>query len=429
MMTERMTEDRATRTLTRPTSAQAAHVYCEVLSGRGVASRHLLGEAPAVAGSDARAEIVIGEDTVSRRHAQLEATQRGVLVRDLGSRNGTWYQGASVSEALVPFGGTVRLGRTLVRFVTGDAGTAGAVAPPLDGLLGTSAAMVALRGQLQRVAATDAAVLLRGETGTGKEVAARAIHAASRRAGGAFVPLDAGPAASGLLDSHLFGHRRGAFTGATSSRVGAIEAAHGGTLFLDEVGELPFELQLRLLRVLETRRFTRLGDATPQASDFRLVGSTQHDLDALVREGRFREDLYFRIMVVVIDVPPLRHREGDIALLAEHFAAERGVTLDGVTLAAWRQREWRGNVRELKNAVARYDAEVLVGSVPAAAPMPRARAREELDQALLSKALEAHGYDVAAAARQVGLSRSQVYRLMQRYGLTAPADRRRGKRR
>ncbi len=404
-----------TRSITHARLAEKTGVFCEVLSGRGVASRHVLGETAVVAGSDAGADLVINEATVSRRHASFEATARGVHVKDLGSRNGTWYLGASVSDAMVPLGATIRVGKTLVRFVA--QGQRNPRAPPLEGLEGQSSAMVEHRAQLARVADVEVAVLLRGETGSGKEAAARAIHQASARAAGEFVIFDGGHTASDLLDSQLFGHKRGAFTGATDARTGAVELAHKGTLFLDEVGELTPEAQVRLLRVLETRRFTRLGDTAVRESDFRLVSATQHDLEQLVRERRFREDLYFRLAVVVIDVPALRRREGDITLLAERFAAARGITLDGVTLAAWQRQEWPGNVRELENAVERYAAQV-DASEPSAAPVvARSKVMGEVEKSLLQRALEQHGWDVAAAARQLGLSRSQVYRLMQRHGI------------
>jgi DNA-binding NtrC family response regulator len=405
-----------TRSITHARSPHTTGVFCEVLSGRGVASRHVLQEAAVVVGSDPAVDLVINEATVSRRHASFEATARGVHVKDLGSRNGTWYLGASVSDAMVPLGATVRVGKTLVRFVALGSGPT-ARAAPLEGLEGQSTAMVEHRAQLQRVADVEVPVLLRGETGSGKEAAARAIHLASARAAGEFVVFDGGHTTSDLLDSQLFGHKRGAFTGATDARTGAVELANRGTLFLDEVGELTPEAQVRLLRVLETRRFTRLGDTVTRESDFRLISATQHDLEQLVRERRFREDLFFRLAVVVIDVPPLRRREGDITLLAERFAATRGLTLDGVTLAAWQRQEWPGNVRELENAVERYGAQVDASSPTATPVVARSKVMGEVEKSLLQRALEQHQWDVTAAAKQLGLSRSQVYRLMQRHGI------------
>lgn len=409
-----------TATLSRSLPTRPGSAWCEVLSGEGVAQRALLPERGVICGSEPSADIVIAESTVSRKHARFEATARGVRVEDLGSRNGTWYLGAGVSVALVPFGATVRLGKALVRFVAGDARTL----PPIEGLDGASAAMTELRAQLHRIAKTDVAVLLRGETGSGKETAARALHRLSSRASAPFVVFEGGHVSNELLESHLFGHKRGAFTGATDHRAGAIEQAHRGTLFLDEVGELTAEAQVRLLRVLERRTFTRVGDGTERTSDFRLVSATQHDLERLVREKRFREDLFFRLAVVVVDVPPLRRREGDVTWLAEHFAAERGITLDGATLTAWKAREWPGNVRELKNAIERYATELAPGASPKA-PRPkieRAQVMGDVEKSLVSEALEAHDWDVGAAAVQLGLSRSQLYRVMQRHGI-APRKR------
>jgi DNA-binding NtrC family response regulator len=415
-----MTAERRTKSVTVGARVKAGAVFCEVLSGTGVQARHLLpADGACTAGSDARVEIVISEATVSRRHASFEVKAAGVRVRDLGSRNGTWFLGAGVTEALVPFGATVRLGKALVRFAAEASATQG---PAIEGLVGASEAMLAHRAQLQRAASVDAPVLLRGETGSGKEAAARALHAASRRRAGPFIVFEA--TSSELLDSQLFGHRKGAFTGATENRAGAVELADHGTLFLDEVGELPPDAQVRLLRVLETHQFTRLGDTAPRASDFRLVSATQHDLEALVKARRFREDLYFRLAVVVIDVPPLRARAGDVRLLAERFAAERRVTLDGATLAAWETRAWRGNLRELANEIERYHLQ-LSGRADASAPaVPRAKVMGEVERSLLVAALEQHGFDVAKASAQLGLSRSQTYRQMQRHGIE---PRRRGR--
>ncbi|MBK7860022.1 MAG: sigma 54-dependent Fis family transcriptional regulator [Archangiaceae bacterium] len=419
-----MNGDPRTRTVTQATRAQQGGVVCEVLSGQGVASRHVLSERPAVVGSEPSVDVVIAEATVSRKHASFEATPRGVRVKDLGSRNGTWYLGASVTDAMVPFGATVRLGKTLVRFVAGaDAGADGG--PVIDGLQGASVAFGEHRTQLKRVAATDVPVLLRGETGSGKEAAARALHLAGSRGPGPFITFDGAHASAELLDSQLFGHKKGAFTGATENRAGAVELADGGTLFLDGVSELPAEAQVRLLRVLETRKYTRLGDDKPRESDFRLVSASQHDLEKLVRERCFREDLYFRLAVAVIDVPPLRQRAGDVRLLAEHFAAQRGITLDGVTLAAWERAEWPGNVRELKNAVERYELNLSPGGAGPAPVVARSKVIGEVEKSLLVAALEQHRYDVNQAAQQLGLSRSQTYRLMQRHGIE-PRKRERG---
>ncbi len=213
-----MTDERRTRTVTMANRHRAGGVIVEVLSGQGVAARHVLGEQALVAGSDAAVDIVIREATVSRRHASFELKRGGVGMKDLGSRNGTWYLGARVTDATVPLGATVRLGKTLVRFVAADAAPAG---PRIEGLIGSSVALEEHRAQLQRAAAVEASVLLRGETGTGKEMAARAIHLASSRRAAPFIVFDGGTSSTELLDSQLFGHRRGAFTGATENRAGA----------------------------------------------------------------------------------------------------------------------------------------------------------------------------------------------------------------
>jgi sigma-54 specific flagellar transcriptional regulator A len=229
----------------------------------------------------------------------------------------------------------------------------------------------------RRIAGSDATVLLTGETGTGKEVFARTIHEHSARAGRALVPVNCGAIPEALLESELFGHVRGAFTGATASRRGRIAAAEGGTLFLDEVGELPLSLQVKLLRVLQERSYEPVGATEPVPADFRLIAATNRDLAAEVAAGRFRRDLYYRLLVCPVEVPPLRDRAGDAVLLFQHFWAARGERrpLEPALLEALQAYEWPGNVRELENLVERL-AVCAEGSVVRATDLPSAiRAR------------------------------------------------------
>ncbi|MBX7097709.1 MAG: sigma 54-interacting transcriptional regulator [Myxococcaceae bacterium] len=404
-----------THTLTFDGSPAPEKVLLEVISGAQV-QRHLIGQGTWRVGGEQTCDVVLEDPTVSRQHAVLELTRTGLTVKDLGSRNRTWYLGAAITEASVPLGATIRFGKTLVRVSQDPASTPGVVeAPPIPGLLGESPPMRRLVAALRRVAAESASVLLRGETGVGKEQVARAIHTTSPRASGPFVVFDCSRGTSELIESDLFGHQAGAFTGAVSQRIGAIERANGGTLFLDEIGELDVSLQPRLLRVLESRTFSRVGDTTTRSSDFRLVAASHRDLEAMVKERKFREDLFFRLAVVVLDVPPLRERRDDIPILARAFAGDQAHRLSDATLASWLSQPWPGNVRELRNAVERALLEL--NPEPKAAAS-RATVLDSVDKVLVEQALEKASFDVNEAAKLLNLSRSQVYRLMQKLGIS-----------
>jgi transcriptional regulator with PAS, ATPase and Fis domain len=229
-----------------------------------------------------------------------------------------------------------------------------------DELVGESAAMTDLSRQIRKAAPTPSTVLILGESGTGKELVARSIHASSRRSSGPFVAINCGAISESLLESELFGHEKGAFTGAAAQKKGKFELASGGTLFLDEVGELPATIQVKLLRVLQEREIDRLGGTKPVKVDIRLIAATNRDLEAAVARNAFREDLYFRLNVITITTPPLRHRDDDILFLARHFAAkfsrEIGRPVSGISDDAermLRNYRWPGNVRELRNIIER----------------------------------------------------------------------------
>jgi len=311
-------------------------------------------------------------------------------------------------------------------------------------LVGDAEAMAALRRQLARVAPTESTVLLLGETGTGKGLAAREIHAASPRAQGPFVHVDCAALSASLVESELFGHERGAFTGAVAPRVGRLELARGGTLFLDEIGELELPLQGKLLRALQDRRFERLGGTRSLALEARVVAATHRDLRAAVREGRFRKDLWFRLCVFAVELPTLRARPGDVALLVRSelpSAARRlGVPLPALApdfLPALARHSWPGNVRELHNALERalllaergvLDAAVAQAAIhlgrldeapDAPLPPPAAEADEPggAESERIAAVLRATGGNVSRAARRLGVARSTLRWQMQRYGL------------
>ena len=274
-------------------------------------------------GSAPGAQVRIADREVSRLHAELEPSDRGTWVRDLGSRNGTSVENLQVGAALVPDGARIRMGGTevVLRYP--------AAASPVElwpgdrfgGLLGASTPMRELFAQMARVAQTDAPVLILGETGTGKELAARAIHDASARAAGPFVIVDCAALASSIIEGELFGHARGAFTGAVSAKRGLFETANGGTMFLDEIGDMGPKMQAQLLRTLQDGEVKPVGGSEPIRVDVRIVCATNKDLDEEVKAGRFREDLYFRINVVTVHLPPLRDRREDVPILVAHFLA------------------------------------------------------------------------------------------------------------
>ncbi|MCS6797055.1 MAG: sigma 54-interacting transcriptional regulator [Myxococcota bacterium] len=404
-----------------------------------------VGPVPLTVGADACCDLVLSDPAVSSRHVQLVVDEQGLCVRDLGSTNGTYVEELRVGVVHLRQPASIRVGQSVLRVEqTGEERTlALSRATNFGGLLGHSPAMRAVFAMLEAAARSDATVLLLGESGTGKELAARALHERSARREGPFVVFDAGAASPTLVESQLFGHARGAFTGATEARAGCFEAAHGGTLVLDEIGELPIELQPKLLRVLEQRCVVRLGEVAERPVDVRVVASTNRNLEEEVRAGRFRQDLYFRLAVVTVRLPPLRERREEIARLARHFAVraagERAPELPPDVLRVLEAHDWPGNVRELRNFVERWlvlpevaTAELRAGDrqprsgVADAGAMPdvslpyheaKERWIERFERAYLERLLHAHGGNITEAARVAGLSRQTCYRLMHKHGL------------
>jgi DNA-binding NtrC family response regulator len=303
--------------------------------------------------------LVLTDPRVSRNHLEIESEEGGYRVRDLGSTNGTYYRGARVGEVLVEQGAEIRVGSTVLRVERSrDHAEVITDEQRFGSLVGVSKAMQQVFGLLEAVAPTEATALILGETGTGKELVAEELHRNSQRRDGPFSVVDCGALPASLIESELFGHLTGAFTGAIRDREGVFERTPGGTVFLDEISELPLELQTRLLRVLDKRTVTRLGSDRPTDVDVRLVAATNRNLAREVKEGRFRQDLYYRLAVVRIVVPALRERREDIPLLARFFLWKAGCDDPSRVLTPEVERDladrsWSGNVRELRNVMER----------------------------------------------------------------------------
>ena len=303
-----------------------------------------------------------------------------------------------------------------------------------DNIIGNSAPMEKIFDMIPEVAESDASVLLTGESGTGKELVAKAIHAKSRRAKRPFIAINCGAVPDSLLESELFGHKKGAFTGAVHDRKGFLEVVSGGSLFLDEVGEISPKMQIDLLRVLEEKKITRVGDSLSIEVDFRLISATRRDLQREVSQKRFREDFYYRINVIQIHLPPLRERKDDIPLLVNHFlekySRETVKHVDRISadaLRRMREYSWPGNVRELENVIER--AVVLarsrtlgIDSFPflksGTAPEPGGRTLQEVELAHICRMLEENEWNISRTAGVLGINRVTLHKKIKRYGLT-----------
>ena len=393
-------------------------------------------------GSHPSNSIVLQDRTVSRFHCEIKADEKGIHLTDLESRNGTLLDGVRVTGAWLKEGSSIQVGQSTLRFHVAPerAVIPISAAESFGSLIGRSVSMRTVFAMLERCAATESTILLEGETGTGKEATAEAIHELGARADGPFVVVDCGAIPGNLLESELFGHEKGSFTGAVMQRIGAFEAANGGTVFLDELGELPPELQPKLLRVLEQRTIRRLGSTQRIPVDVRVIAATNRRLRQEVNEGRFRSDLYYRLAVIKVVLPPLRERQGDIPLLSEafldHFGAAgeaRERLLAPSFLRRLEQAAWPGNVRELRNHLERclvLEQPLPLNQATGSAAQPEAvtvdpslsytearqRALAAFERSYLPALVEYHDGNVSKAARAAGIDRAYLHRLLRRHG-------------
>lgn len=435
-----------------------------------------LGMTPLVVGTSPECDVVLSDSRVSRRHCELQLTESGVKLRDLGSKNGTFLHDVRIVEIILPLNVPVQIGssRLSLRVAGPPSSVPLFAADRFGGAIGKSVVMRALFAKLDIAAKASETILLLGESGTGKEVLAQAIHGASPRSGKPFVVFDCSVVAANLVESELFGHVRGAFTGAMTSHMGLLEQANTGTLFIDEIGDLPLDLQPKLLRALETRKVRRVGSNEWIPFDVRVVAATHRNLKSLVDAGAFRQDLYFRLAVVEVNVPSLREHKEDIPQLVEHFVTRQQpprsiADLPPHSMALLEAHDWPGNVRELRNVVARlmlfqdlgragFDPSPIATidsmrktSVEATAKSTEptskskeatevAAVRDEQDEGLghllklpmleateavmdqfkkryITAKLREHGGNVSRTADAIGISRQHLHRLIERYGL------------
>lgn len=422
----------------RQPNIEYARFGVRVVEGPDQGIHRELDDHPLGVGSDDRCELVLTDDTVSRRHCELVLAEPGIRVRDMNSTNGIYIGKNRVFDAILTGETTLQLGQTLLRLeplktkLTRNLSESNR----FGDLVGASIRMRALFAELNALASNDVSVLIEGETGTGKDVVAESLHRASGRAAGPFVVFDCGAASPNLIESELFGHERGAFTGAVTSQPGVFEQAHGGTIFIDELGELPKELQPKLLRVLEKRQVRRLGSSRVQNVDVRLVSATNRHLSEEVRLGRFRQDLFYRVATTQVRLPPLRDRVDDIPLLLDHFLRLQGSSIRTVPehiLDLFRAHRWPGNVRELQNAAMRLlvtpdraipmdgasqDPETIKPVSPEAVqPLRIARrsASEAFERGYLEALLTTTDGNISRAAAVAEVSRQMIQKLMRKY--------------
>lgn len=406
-------------------------------------------------------DIVLLDNTVSRHHISIEMTSDSYLLKDLESTNGTYINGLKVKEAYLTPGDVIKIGNSEIEFTAFDEKVRIEPSPHtvFGELVGKSRKMRQIFGLLEKISPSLATVIIEGETGTGKELVAKAIHQSSNRNDKPFVVFDCSAVAPTLIESELFGHEKGSFTGAIKQRKGAFEAAFGGTIFLDEIGELTLELQPKLLRALEQREVKRVGGNEPIPLDVRVVCATNRDLRLEVSEGNFREDLYYRLSVVKVNLPSLRERPEDIPLIIKKFLevgrfnrlpnGELKVRrVEDDALKMLQRYQWPGNVRELANVFERVVSMVDCSSITASnlsfvfqeiehnveptermiidtsLPFKEAKQKvvEVFEKDYLEELLRRNNYNVSRASREAKIDRKHLRNLLKKYGINAPDD-------
>jgi DNA-binding NtrC family response regulator len=439
-----------TQTIRRPELRRLVRrpgrVKLRILDGPDAGREAVIDRTKIRVGRSGAADVRVDHDSMSGLHFELRLGSDGVEVIDMASKNGTMLLGRRVYHACIQPGDVIVAGACRIELVeTGDVAVEQSVEAREDGLLGISPSMQEMFALLDKVARREIPVLVTGESGTGKDVLVRALHRRSQRSRGPLIVLDCGALAQSLAETALFGHRKGAFTGANEDRPGVFEEAEGGTLFIDEIGELPLALQVKLLRALEAGQVTRVGDSTPRRVDARVVAATHRDLRRMVADGQFREDLYFRLARFVIELPPLRERgPEEIAYLANNILAgimqNEGLSVqlgqDG--LAALQRYSWPGNVRELRNelerAALRCNAGVITADdMPLGERQPRNsqivdmlfggsydEAHDKLDRLLIPRILDEVDGNISEAARRLDVGRKKLTSRMKALGLYSP---------
>jgi transcriptional regulator with PAS, ATPase and Fis domain len=393
-------------------------------------------------GSGEGARLRLTDPHVSAEHLEIERAAGGFTVKDLGSTNGTWFEGSRIETAKLPVGATLKVGESYLRLVPQPEPLeiAPSASRRFGELVAESLAMREVFAVLELAARSDATLLVQGETGTGKELVARGVHEASARRGRPFVAVDCGALPEGVLESELFGHVKGAFTGAEKPREGAFLRAQGGTVFLDELSAVPLAVQARLLRVLEERKVRQLGSDAEKSLDVRVIAASGPNLEGRVAAGTFRPDLYYRLSVVAVTLPPLRARREDLAPIVSELLKRRGFDPDGVAgenLSRLMAHAWPGNVRELRNVVDRAlalspsamkfsELKLRVAAEPTDAlavrvDLPFKDAKDAVtgafERAYLKAMHERHGGNVSAGAREAQVDRKHWRSLLKAHGL------------
>lgn len=401
-------------------------------------------DGPKVAGTAATVDLILSDDRVSSKHVRITPVDARFLVKDLESTNGTFFEGSKLQELELSPGASLKIGRSTLRIEPSPRtlDVRPSASRRFGELVGESLAMREIFAVLELAARSDATVLVRGETGTGKELVARSLHDASGRRKGPFVAVDCGALPESLLDSELFGHVKGAFTGAQADRKGAFVRADGGTLFLDELGRVNGAVQARLLRVLEERKVKPVGADAERPVDVRVIAATPANLDAAVANGSFRSDLYYRLSVIAFELPPLKSRREDIPLIVAELLRRRGLETEGIegpNLDRLKSHRWPGNVRELRNVIDRalvlapgarrfselkISLEASVGSgedVGVRTDLPYKDAKdvvlESFERTYLRELMARHRDNLSAAAREADVDRKHWRTLLKKHGL------------